>query len=420
MRNTLLILALLFYATGAEAKILENRVYSPNIKSVQLFPRYNDLGIPMIGLNSGETLELHFDELEQAGRTYYYTIQQCRSNWEPTTMSPIEYLDGFTESTIFDYDFSNGTKQSYIHHRLEFPNQDIRVTKSGNYALIVYTDSPDEPLFVRRFFVVDQKVAINGGVVYPRNIYDRSQYQEVTFTVSHKGVTINQPQAEVRATVLQNFRWDNAKQLVSPYLSGFNQISFDHNGVFLFPSGREFRQFDLRSLRFRGQNIRAFNLDGDQNRVFLLYDSPQQAQKYLYYKDLSGLFYIQTLDFPNSFVNADYALVRFNLDYPNPVSNGNFYVVGAFNDWVCDEGSLLRYDHEDRSYYADVFLKQGFYNYAYVFREEAQQLSDQTITEGFYGETENDYTILIYYTPFGERYDQLIGVKQLNSILDRY
>jgi hypothetical protein len=251
-------------------------------------------------------------------------------------------------------------------------------------------------------------------------MYDRNKFQEVTFTINHKGFQINQPQTEIKATVLQNYRWDNAKYNVNPYMVGFNQISYDHNGVFIFPTGREFRQFDLRSLRFRGQNIRAFNLDGDKNQAFLLYDSPQQAQKYLYYKDLSGQYYIQTLDFPNSFVNSDYVWVRFNLDFPNPLANGNFYVTGAFNDWVSNESSKMQYDYTDRSYYADFYLKQGFYNYSYVFTEGENGQRDQSLTEGYYAETENEYTILIYYTPFGERYDRLIGVKHISSILDRY
>ena len=40
---------------------------------------------------------------------------------------------------------------------------------------------------------------------------------------------------------------------------------------------------------------------------------------------------------------------------------------------------------------------------------------DYEVTEGNWYETENQYTILIYYRPFGARYDQLIGVKSLSS-----
>ena len=39
--------------------------------------------------------------------------------------------------------------------------------------------------------------------------------------------------------------------------------------------------------------------------------------------------------------------------------------------------------------------------------------------EGDYWETENSYTILMYYKAFNDRADQLIGVAQIDSRTDR-
>ena len=80
----------------------------------------------------------------------------------------------------------------------------------------------------------------------------------------------------------------------------------------------------------------------------------------------------------------------------------------------------MYYNLETQSYLATIQLKQGLYNYSYIFKDESSKIKDQSMTEGFYVDTENDYTILIYYTPFGERYDRLIAVKHINSIQDRY
>jgi len=55
----------------------------------------------------------------------------------------------------------------------------------------------------------------------------------------------------------------------------------------------------------------------------------------------------------------------------------------------------------------------------YVFKNDDDGKVDQFTTESYYTDTENDYTILLYYTPFGERYDRLIAVKHINSILNR-
>jgi len=40
---------------------------------------------------------------------------------------------------------------------------------------------------------------------------------------------------------------------------------------------------------------------------------------------------------------------------------------------------------------------------------------DETITEGNHWETENDYSIYVYHRQRGTYYDQLIGIRRLNS-----
>ncbi len=419
-RNTFFLIFILQNCLS-EAAILENKVFSTSIKTVQLHPKGYDLALPIIYLNSNETLELHFDDLSNKAKNYYYTVVQCHSNWEPTNMNIMEYVEGFTEANINDYDYSNGTKIPYVHYKLQFPNIDMKVNRSGNYVLIVFENNKENAILTRRFMIAEDKVSINAGVAYPRSLYARNQYQEVVFKVNYKGFTIDNPQMEIKATVLQNYRWDNAKQEIRPQFTGINELNFDFNGVLTFPSvGREFRFFDMRSLRFRGQNIRAFDILENENDVYLLYEKPQALDKYFLTKDLNGLFYIENLDNPNYNTGADYANVHFNFDFGGTLSNGSFYIVGAFNNWTCDESSKMYYDVLDKSYAANILFKQGTYNYSYVFKADTEKETDQFITESYYLDTENDYTILLYYTPFGERYDRLISVKYINSFLNRY
>lgn len=419
--NYIFFLLLLFSAGCIKAVVYENKVFVPYIKTVQLFPKGADMAMPVLNMNQGETLELHFDDLSNKPKNYYYTVVQCHSDWTPTTMNIMEYVDGFTEANINDYDYSNGTKVPYVHYKLEFPNNDMKINYSGNYVLIVYESNKENPVFTRRFMIAESKVAIDAGVAYPRNIAARDHYQEVVFKVDYKAFKIDNPQMEIKATVLQNYRWDNAKMEIKPQYVGMNELNFDFNGLLTFPTaGREFRFFDMRSLRFRGQNIRAFDIKENENDVYLIYDRPQLPGKYQMVKDLNGQYYIDNLDNPNYNTGADYANVRFNFDFGGVPAEGNFYVVGAFNNWSCDESSIMHYDNLDKSYAADMLLKQGTYNYAYVFKGVKDNTIDQFTTEGYYMDTENDYTILLYYTPFGERYDRLISVKYINSILNRY
>ncbi|MCB9033842.1 MAG: DUF5103 domain-containing protein [Chitinophagales bacterium] len=403
------------------SQVYNNQNNTNYLKTVQLYPKGSILAMPIINLNGNEVLEFHFDDLNNSSASYYYTIIQCRADWTPSNMSQIEYIDGFTESTLYNYDYSYSTKTNYIHYSLEIPNMDMNITKSGNYVLIVYTETMDEPLLVKRFMVVEPKVTIDAGIAYTSNIYNRSRYQEVVFDINTKGMIINNPNLEIKATVLQNYRWDNAYIGIPPYLVGYNSISYQYNNKIVFPSGNEFRQVDIRSTRFKGQNVRAFDLSNeDYNQVYLHYDFPRNNQPYLQYNDLSGQYYVESYDFPNPYLEADYVWTRFNYDASMPLDkSSNLYIVGNFNNWQCDNNSMMVYQEDENAYVKNILLKQGFYNYEYLIKN-SNGTTDNSITEGFNAETSNDYTILIYYTPFGARYDRLIAVEHLNTLLNRY
>ena len=61
-----------------------------------------------------------------------------------------------------------------------------------------------------------------------------------------------------------------------------------------------------------------------------------------------------------------------------------------------------------------MLFKQGFYNYTHVIKKESEKL-DMTTIDGSYQETENNYTILVYYQPFGERITRIAGATTINS-----
>ncbi|MBK8879346.1 MAG: hypothetical protein IPN74_12580 [Haliscomenobacter sp.] len=77
----------------------------------------------------------------------------------------------------------------------------------------------------------------------------------------------------------------------------------------------------------------------------------------------------------------------------------------------------MAYNNAINAYVLKTPLKQGFYDYAYAMtpRNTEKKAVNLSPLEGDWFETENDYTILIYYRPFGGRYDQVIGMAQFNS-----
>ena len=71
----------------------------------------------------------------------------------------------------------------------------------------------------------------------------------------------------------------------------------------------------------------------------------------------------------------------------------------------------MKYNEETSSYESVQLLKQGAYNYLYLYVPDGSTKGETGPVEGNFYETENEYLILVYSRPFGERYDKLIGMK---------
>jgi hypothetical protein len=74
----------------------------------------------------------------------------------------------------------------------------------------------------------------------------------------------------------------------------------------------------------------------------------------------------------------------------------------------------MSYNARERKYEAAILFKQGFYNYTYVTADAEGKINTSKI-EGSYYQTENEYTVLVYYKKFGDRYDQVVGIGSANS-----
>ena len=60
-------------------------------------------------------------------------------------------------------------------------------------------------------------------------------------------------------------------------------------------------------------------------------------------------------------------------------------------------------------FFCNIQLKQGFYNYTFATVDD-NQLVDTNQINGTFFQTENQYTVIVYYKPFGGLYDRVIGI----------
>ncbi|MCB0466269.1 MAG: DUF5103 domain-containing protein, partial [Aequorivita sp.] len=148
--TTTLLLLLIAFPTFSQ--IIE-KVEPSYISTIQFSGGTDQSQLPIINLGSG--LKLSFDALNGDEEDYYYTITQYNFDWSPTDLSKSEYLDGFDDVRIQNYQNSVNTLQIFSHYELTIPNRDTRaIKKSGNYLLSIF-NSDGELIFTRKFLVVE-------------------------------------------------------------------------------------------------------------------------------------------------------------------------------------------------------------------------------------------------------------------------
>lgn len=412
----------IFFLTGSLCSFAQepDKVYKPFIGTPQLFQYGNQLQPPVYTLNSGDRFELEFDDFEANFKSYYYSYVLCDYNWKPVNLSSFDYIKGFTQNRITTYRYSSIALTRYTHYQVILPEQNSTPTRSGNYMLKVYIDGDTSKLaFTKRLLVLDQKATVSAAIVQPLSPEYFTTYQKVRFVVSTADLNAFSAAQQIKAVVLQNGRWDNAQRDIQPTFVRGNTLDYSAENLALFPGGKEWRWLDLRSFSLQSDRIDHADYNKTSTTMYVKPDVDRSPQRYIYYPDYDGTFNIMTLQTINPFWQGDYATVKFSFASPNGMPyKQDMYVAGQFTGYELSDKYRMRFNEETKLYEGSVFMKQGYYSYTYLLAEDGKADFKNPL-EGNYWETENNYTVLIYYKGFSDRSDQLIGVGQVNSRRDR-
>lgn len=396
--------------------VYKNEIKKKSIYTVQLHPLGWELTEPIIELNGNNQLLFSFDEINENIQDYSYKIIHCTSNWYDSGLSEFDYIDGFIENQITDYEHSFNTNVNFVHYSLRIPNDDIQLKLSGNYILEVYEDfDPEKVILRKRFMLLDAKVELKGEIKHPIAIDQRKTHQEVDFSILHPNFRIDSPHSDLNVILTQNNRLDGSEKNLKPLFIRKNELVFDYEKENVFPGGNEFRNFDLKSLRYQTRYIKAISTENKQTNVLLTAGNNRHFKQYIYEKDINGHFLIDVQERDNPANEADYCMLTFWLPFDNELKHGDLYVYGGFCDWQCSEKTKMKYDFDTGSYRKSILLKQGYYNYQFALLEHGKTEPDLTYIEGSHWETENDYIIYVYYHDLALNYDMLIGYKSINS-----
>lgn len=413
-----------FLCTTVASQVPE-AVFSDRIQSVQLFPNGNQLGYPIIRVGGIEQLELHFDDLDANVKNYSYTFQLCNADWKPAMLSHFDYIKGFSQVRLSNYRISSIALTRYTHYQARVPDRNCVPSRSGNYILKVFQDGDTSKLvFTRRMLVIEEKATIGAEVQQPFNgLYFRT-HQKIQFRVLlGDRVDVVNPQQQVNVAILQNNRWDNAVQGIKPTFFARKTLEYNTENDAVFPAGKEWRWLDLRSFRLQSDRVADARYGNSSTEIFVRPDLSRSGQKFNFYRDANGRYYLEPTESVNPLWQSDYATVHFTyVPEGNRVIPGKeVYLLGALNDYNLSPSAKMTFNPDKGAYEKSLFLKQGYYDYMYVTMDADDRRRQASFeeTEGNLWETENEYMILVYYRPLGGRADELIGMNRINSVVTR-
>jgi hypothetical protein len=407
------VIALLFSTFTSIAQVQAEVAPPYNIKTVS-FTNNNENVYPYFRL--GEAFTIQFDDLFGNEANYYYTIVHCNYDWTPSSqLSVNDYIEGFDNQRIQNYQNSFNTLQIYSRYVLSIPNKFTSLKITGNYILKILNDDR-EVVFTRRFIVYDEQVAVPLQVKRARGMDVIQEKHNLDFAVKSEAILFQSPLQNVKVALFQNGRFDNAIYNIKPQYTIGNDLIYKYDKETQFWAGNEYLYFDNKDIRNAVNNVARITAGEVYNTI--LYTSEARGSKaYTYFPDVNGNFITKNINLSVTDQNleSDYAWVFFKLSAPAYYEKKDIYVGGMFNNYVKTDEYKLDYDAKTATYEKAIMIKQGFNNFMYIAADKAGKVDGEHAVDGNFFQTENDYNIFVYYRQNNERYDRVIGRATANS-----
>ncbi|MBR5854120.1 MAG: DUF5103 domain-containing protein, partial [Paludibacteraceae bacterium] len=379
------------------------------------------LVLPESGVIDGSadenTLEISFDEMSHDVHQYSYRVLHCQRDWTESYISSYEYVDGFTTADIVDYEHSMNTQQAYTHYSFVFPNEDMQLKASGNYVVQIYEDGDQEQVVAEVCFrVVEPLVGIETNIRANTDIELNGRYQQLDIDVQTKALNVRDA-GDVKLVVEQNGRWDNRVVLEKPTFVEPNRLRYVNQKNLIFEGGNEFRHFDIYSVYYAGNHVDRVVykqgeyhalLDVDEVRGTENKYAAREGTPYLTERDANGQWIVNCEKTDYVDTDAEYMWVHWVLPVEQLIMDVRVFVGGDVFMNQYTAANMMQYEADEKCYYLYAYLKQGGYDYMYYV--QGKNGVTMLPLEGSHWQTENEYTVWVYYRPFGARYDRLVGV----------
>ena len=386
-----------------------NEIFSSDIATLQVHNTQQLRAmLPVIQLNSGEQIQISFDNFRHEYHRFTYKIMHCEADWSPSTqLFSSDYLEGFSDNLVIeDIQESVNTNVEYTHYSFRLPNDQCRLTQSGNYKVSVY-DEDEKPMLNACFMVVDPTMHVELSSTSNTDIDFNRAHQQVEMKLKYGNLPVIAPNNQIKTVVLQNGNWNDARVNMKPQFVLRDGLQWQHCRGFIFDAGNNYRKFECLSVDHPTMGIETIDWDGSNYHAHLWPDLPRR--NYLYDESAQGVFVIRNSDDNGNDYLSDYVIVHFTLQ--TDATNDEIYVSGGFTNYRLLPQYQMKYDAVTRNYTLSLLMKQGYYSYEYV-RRNADGSIQLLPSEGNFYQTKNQYQALIYYRGTGERTDRLVAVVQ--------
>lgn len=395
-----LVLGMMTVSTIGLCSVVVSRYQSPEVQSLRVIANNDFLRPPVITMGDAESITIDFDYLLDDERTIEYRVVHCNSSWEQDDLPELDYLDGFLPVRVDDVRPSYNTYVNYWHYSVSFPNENVRLRASGNYAVHFYDE--DEVIATATFSVSEQMAFVAGTISANTDIDLMSEHQQLKLECawSEKRLPLLNPADNMWHVVTQNHQSATRREVRNPMRMEAGKAWYEHDKTLIFESGNTWRRFEFVYRTGQTFGVERTWLEEPYYRVLLNVDESRRGLPYRYDQDQHGRYKIRARHVEDVDTESEYFVAEFRLNPDNlgRMPNTPVRLIGDFTEGKPADDYVMKHDLETGMLTCRVLLKQGHYNYRY------------SAGEGNCPETQNEYEVYTWYRGPQDRYDRLLGV----------
>ena len=384
-----------------------NKIYSPMVKTLTTIVNNDWQNRPVMELNSRDRLYIGFDELSHDSHRYICHLTRCEADWtESEDVFESDWLQGFNDYPLEDYQNSLNTTVNYTHYEFTIPNSQCRIRMSGNYRLSIYDeDNGHEKILDAEFYVIEPIVNIGLSMTTNTDIDVNKSHQQISMTLDYQNLRVTRPEEEIYTVVMQNWNEQTARVNLRPQYTNQQGLRWEHQRELIFNAGNEYHKFEVLDVSHPTMGIDRIGWDGEHYQAFPF--TTTIRRNYLTDESANGASYIRNSNYSESAYTCDYVWVNYTIEAPY---SGNIFLQGQWTNNADNTAYQMQYDADSHCYRAQIMQKQGYYSYQYVNED-----GEPAPTEGNFFQTRNKYQAFIYYKGMGERTWRLVGYRGLSA-----